>query len=272
MDIADALYDQLRCQKDIIAPVYFTPTEDDITRSVSRRLRERFSSQSQVTVNKGIAASIIYLNFPVTSNSIRKLSLELASADDQESTHRIAEVAVTHSPRKANSPPPKTTRTITDSTRDIRSTGYLSAIHYQDTRSRDGICKHQKKDCVQLDFDLSTSAYLVMFSTTAGAPLPLDCEIPARRKPGNHQFRLRVPRSEIPSRPTVGFYALAFKDRASARAVHRELIRGSAKCSSNPTPVDEWASSFSRKLNQFREQTEWRALHLSRDANGVMTL
>jgi hypothetical protein len=271
-EIADALFDQLRCQRNIIAPVYFNPTEDGITRRVSRRLRERFSSQSQVTGNKRAAASIVYLKFPETSNSIRELSLELATADDQLSTHRIAEVAVTHIPTVADSPVTESTRTPTISTQDYRQGRYLSALHYQDSRTRKGICKYQKRGCVLVDYDLSRSAYVVMFSTSAGEPLPLGCESPTLRQPGKHQFRLKVPISEIPNRPSVGFYALAFKDRSSARAVHRELIRGSATCSNRPTPVDEWASSFSRILSQYREQTEWRALHLSRDTNGVMTL
>lgn len=172
----------------------------------------------------------------------------------------------------ADNTPIESTRTRTESTSDYQRHRYLSAIRYANSRTRKGICKHQTRGCVQVDFELSTSAYVVMFSTTGGAPLPLGCEIPKRRQPGKHQFRLKVPMGEIPNRPTVGFYALAFKDRSAARAVHRELIRGAASCSNDPTPVDEWAASFSRILNQYRDQTEWQALHLNRDANGVMTL
>lgn len=269
-EIADALYAQLRCQRNIMAPVYITPTEDDITRSVSRRLRERFLSQSQLTGNKQVAASIIYLNFPETSNSIRELSLELATADDPDSTHRIAEVAVTHVPFVTYNPATEPTRT--EPTPDYQRRRTLSAIHFSNSRTRKGICKHQPRGCVQVDFELSRPAWVVMFSTAGGVPHSLGCEISESRRPGKHQFRLKVPIAKNPNRPTVGFYALAFEDRSSARAVQRELIRGSANCSKDPTPVDEWAASFSRILNQYRDQTEWQALHLSRDANGVTTL
>jgi hypothetical protein len=271
-EIADALYDQLRCQANFAAPVYFAPVEDATSSSVSRRLRERFSTQSQVTVNKQAAASIIYLKYPQTPGSIRELSLELATADDPLNTHRIAEVAVTHTPMTFDNTTHDPGNAELEPAIAQGQRRYLSAIHYQESRSRKGACKHQARGCVQVDFDLSKPAYVVMFSTPGGTPHPPGCEAPGLRQPGKHQFRIKVPMGEVPNRPTNGFYALAFRDRSIARAVHGELMRGSANCNNNPVQVDEWASSFSRILKHYRDQTEWSALHFSRDANGVMTL
>jgi hypothetical protein len=275
-EIADALYHQLRCQGGIATPVFFAPSENMLTRSVSRLLRERLSSRSQVTVDKNVASSIIHVNYRDTFLGQGEINLELASSATPLITQRIAEVAVVQDPAglaKTKVNPTRNHLPRSSSTADMSSPGrFLSEIYYQRDQSREGICSTNSEGCALLSFEVLEPAYLVMFSTTEGMPKPLKCDKPAKRYTGKKQFRVVVPIGARDARPTLGIYALAFKNRLAAQAVHQELVRGSSKCTSNPQLVTDWAKTFTQALHNGGAGSEWSALHLMRDANGIQSL
>lgn len=271
-EIAEALYDQLQCIDEIIPPVYFEPVSDDSGQAVLRELRNKISNTMSTTIDKDTATSIISLRLPEIlpgNNGIQRRRrpttpyiLVLATADDPAQVHRIAEVNVTSQYGSWQT-------TTGQNQDDPSSLDLLSEIHIVDRRPRNRLCKSRTRECVEVSFNLNQPAYTVLFYSTGGKSAPLDCKAPTQRKTGRQDYSIKVPLGHFPTRPSVGFYVLAFKDRRAARQVHKAISQGAAKCGGSG---GGWLASSSRLLDQFRHRFNWQAIHLTRQDKRITVI
>lgn len=275
-EIAEALYSQLQCNETIISPVFFEPVVDDSGQAVLRHLREKFSSSVLTTIDKNTAASIISLRLPAfysEGDDLRRQSpvtgsyiLGLANIDDPLRVHRIAEVRVSH--RGSAGTKISTHQAVYPNTQYPAAPGILSEIHIAEGHSRDNVCEPRKKDCVDVSFDVNQPAYTVLFYSVNGQAAPLSCKPPGRKQTGKQYYGLNVPAGLDPNRPTVGFYALAFKDRAAARQVHSVISNNNSICGGRKQSTSTWMASLTRLLDRYgdkyRDRTDWQAIHLTR--------
>jgi hypothetical protein len=121
---------------------------------------------------------------------------------------------------------------------------------------------------VDVSFDLNQPAYTVLFYSVNGQAAPLSCKPPSQKQVGKQHYGLNVPAGLDPNRPTVGFYALAFKDRSAARQVHSAISNNNSICGGRKQSTSRWMASLTRLLDRYgdkyRDRTDWQAIHLTR--------
>ncbi len=275
-EIAEALYSQLQCNEAIISPVFFEPAGGDSGQAVLRHLRKKFSSSVLTTIDKNAAASIISLRLPEFYSEAFKsqhqkpvtgsYTLGLANIDDPLQVHRIAEVQV--SLRHSAGTNISAHQAIYPNTQYRAASGILSEIHIAQGHSRDNVCEPRKKDCVDVSFDLNQPAYTVLFYSVNGQVAPLSCKPPGQKQVGKQHYGLKVSAGLDPNRPTVGFYALAFKDRSAARRIHTAISKSTSNCGGRKQSTSSWMVSLTRLLdtysNKYPGRTDWQAIHLTR--------
>ena len=160
------------------------------------------------------------------------------------------------------------------STQYPAASGILSEIHIAEGHTRDDVCEPRKKDCVDVSFDLNQPAYTVLFYSVNGQAAPLSCKPPGQKQAGKQHYGLNVPAGLDPNRPTVGFYALAFKKRSAARRIHAAIRKNTSNCGGRQQPTSTWVVSLSRLLDSYsgRHETDWQAIHLTRYHNQITEL
>ena len=287
-EIAEALYSQLQCNEAIISPVYFEPAGADSGQAILRHLREKFSSSVLTTIDKNAAASIVSLRLPefysedyesqpqdpVTGSYI----LGLANIDNPLQVHRIAEVSVSNrgSNRDGTATKIPSNRVIYPNTEYAAASGILSEIHIADRHSRDNVCEPHRKDCVDVSFEISLPAYTVLFYSVNGQTAPLSCKPPGQKQAGEQHYGINVPAGLDPNRPTVGFYALAFKERSAARRLHAAISKNTSNCSGRKQATSTWMATLTRLIepygNKYPDRTDWQAIHLTRYQNQITEL
>ena len=252
-EIAQALYTQMQCNNAIATPIFFEPAESDADGNLLRRLIEKISNQRLVTMDKEAAASVISLRY-----AQGEFSLDLAASGFPDRSQRIAQVRVTGT---------TTATTSAFEPGELHKTRahILSAIQVAGHHAKNNVCDRRKEHCIDISFELYQSAYTVIFYTANGQVAPLSCELPTRQRPGRLHYGINVPAADSSLRPSVGFYALAFKERSAASALHRALKKNAPKCGGRRLPQENWVASFAHLLHPPPDRSDWRAIHLTRD-------
>lgn len=283
-EIAESLYAQLQCNEEIVPPVFFEPASDNSSQAVLRSLREKVSKTLLTTIDKNIAVSIISLQspdqYPEDNGSqhpgtiLGTYILGLATINDPSQVHRIGEVMVSGA-RNSGTTNSGLKLTYADNA-DSPSSDILSEIQIVSHYSRHNACKSGNEECVDISFDLKRPAYTVLFYSVGGQVAPLDCQPPKHRQAGKQFYGLNVPAGHHPGRPSVGFYALAFKDRSAARQVHTAISQNAPKCGGQQDRDGTWVVSLGQLLDlnneKFRGRTDWQAIHLTRTNTRVTEL
>ena len=251
-EIAQALYAQMQCNGAVAAPIFIEEAENDLDRKVLRKLIRKISSRGLITLDKEAAASIIKLR-----HTHGEFSLELVSNDHPEQSLQIAEVEVTETATT-------TTHALKHDPLYMTPPDILSEIRLTDHHSKDRVCRRNKENCVDISFEIYQSAYLVLFYTLNGQVAPVSCELPARQRPGRLYYGLNIPAGDSSTRPTLGFYALAFKGRSTAHALHKALKKSSPRCHGRHLSRENWVAAFRHLLDEQPDAPDWRAIHLTR--------
>lgn len=243
--IADALYEQLQCHRQIPAPILLAPSPDPIGRKIMGRLRERLSTGTLLTVDPDDAESTLMLRMPAPD--ARELSLELSPRDGDTSV-RIAEVTVS--------------RAVERFAAATQARSLVSEIFVRD-HPRDEKCEPGRASCIDVEFELFEPAWTVMFYTVGDEVAPVSCAMPDRLV-GIRQYGLNVPPQASAERPALGFYVLAFEDRASARSVQRSLVATSSRCEGRggARANEKWIATLADGLNG---GADWQAIFFERD-------
>jgi hypothetical protein len=258
-EMATALHRQLKCNEFIATPIFFEPPEDDISQGILRELREKITNRNLITLDRSIAASII--TFSSTAGSGGSLILELRDIGTPDQAFRIAEVYV------ASQHPQKSQDPISQQAQKV-----ISAIQIEEGRAARDVCRSQSIRCIPVRFNLTQSAYTVLFYTVNGTMSMQTCETPRRQKTGMYTFGLNVPPDQSGSVPELGFYALAVTDRRAALSIHQLLKKNASRCSRITSPNDQWLSSLENLLNQYRSKVSWQTIHLAREDNQIFRI
>ncbi|MFP6808116.1 MAG: hypothetical protein VB957_13200 [Pseudomonadales bacterium] len=261
-EISDSLYLQLQCGVEILSPVYFKPGIDGTNSEVLRLLQSRLANNMSTTLNLREAVSVIGIqgkSRQSTGNDFYTLAVTLSTAEDPEQVHRIAEVKITGNTLQLarNNPAIPATSNL------------LSDIGIVTKNKRDAHCGRRDKHCVDISFKLNEAAYTVLFYSIGGYLEPLNCETPRRQRAGTQRYGLKIPNSNSPLAPSVGFYVLAFRDKAIAGRVNRVLASGAKSC--NPHGKRQ-LTSFTDLLQQNIHRLDWKAIHLSRYNKRIIEL
>ena len=257
-EIAQALHSQMQCNNRIATPIFFEPAVDDPGRKVLRKLIEKISNQALTTLDKEAAVSIIRLE-----HTPREFSLGLTRRDLPAAVHRVAAVSLIATPAMKG---------YTSGASHKVAPSLLSDIQLDERLSRGSVCDVRKDNCADISFEFYQSAYPVIFYTANGQVAPLSCEAPIRQKAGRLHYGLNVPDGNSPTRPSVGFYALAFSDKSDAKAVHQAILEMAPKCGGRQQGNENWAASLQGLMSGQNSRFQWRAIHLTRDHSHINQL
>lgn len=152
-----------------------------------------------------------------------------------------------------------------------------------------GVCDNSQarvNTCAEVEFELRSPAYLLVFSTQSGRVQGVDCRSrPDRDEPGLRRFRLRVPPGTVPPssrevlasvgtsrRADAGLYVLATRSSQAASELHAALRNAPGACGAASASADAWLSSLERIIGQFETELTWRIMHLAHETEGVTEL
>jgi hypothetical protein len=255
-EMATALHRQLKCNDFIATPIFFAPPENEFERGVLRKLREKIANRNLVTLDKSVASSFITLKSPAGASG--SLFLELRDSVTPEQVVRIAEVSI------ANQHPLHSQDPVSHHTPNI-----ISAIQIDEGRSTRNVCRNQKKGCIPVSFNLTRSAFTLLFYTVNGEVLNLSCKTPQRQKMGEYNFGLNVPTEDSNPIPGLGFYALAVTDKRAAQSLYQLLKTNASGCGQRISPNDRWMASLENLLKQYDTSVDWQAIHLTREGSQI---
>jgi hypothetical protein len=257
--MATALHDQLKCKENIVAPIFFQLPEDEPGLTVLRKLQERIANRALITLDKTRAATVITLTSADREGVAGTLFLEATDTSTANYSMRIAEVKLTNSyqPLRSVSQP--------DDSAEL-----ISAINFNENRSREDVCKDGNRKCLPVSFSLTQPAYTLLFYTIQGKVTLLNCKVPKRQNAGKYNYGLNVPALDSQSTPALGFYALAFKDRKTARPFYQLFNKNSSGCRSSDHHHNqagdqniEWLTSLETLIYQYKAKSDWAAIHLA---------
>jgi hypothetical protein len=146
----------------------------------------------------------------------------------------------------------------------------------------EGICDARKarmNSCVEVFFELSEPAYLLVVSTRAHSVVEAPCDSALRRaEPGPRRYRMRVPpgtfaMDSADTGPDAGFYVLASRSRQVAEQLRAALAGAPGQCvPAGGRAPDGWLGELGRVLDRHGNRVAWRALHLAHDSAGIVPL
>jgi hypothetical protein len=264
--VANSLYGQLTCDLRSVptSEVRLVSDEqqlDGIKRHIDTRLRA--STVLRSVANTGPTTWTLRIRSTATLQSQRDVILELEDPSGAHATLRLASVAVTGigpAPTMPVDPGPET---------------WLSNLRHQPVRTQ-GVCANRPDaTCMEVTLDLYQPVYLLVFHTRE-----MRIDVPAcgrnpKRREGERRFRFAVAST---SHHNViadgGFYALATDRSSVARALQRHLAAAPGACrgKSSTAAIDAWLAELDRLLTRHSGAIQWRAIHLQRDADQVVSL
>ncbi len=266
--IAMALLQQTRCQSRLRSPVYFPAPSgiamERVAKQVWQHLREVLATGRNhfvLTPVQESASTWIALDVQAETGSRGIFTLELTDPDDGLNRYSIASISAV----SASSP---TIEPAGTTSAERPASPLLSGITIRTRRDSESRCAPGKRDCVDIGFRLYRSAYLVTFYTHHGEARLTSCDLPVKDRPGMQYRGLNVPSAGPSSGPALGFYVLAFTDRASARTAFQSLRDLTGSCGTTP-PADEWWTLFQAELAQMGRSLNWQAIHLTRENNRI---
>ena len=264
--VANTLYGQLTCDLRSVptSEVRLVSDEqqlDGIKRHIDTRLRA--STVLRTVASTGPATWTLRIRSTATLESQRDVILELEDPSGVHATLRLASVAVTGIGPLQTTP--------VDPGPEI----WLSDLRHQSVRSR-GVCTDRPDaTCLEVTLDLYQPAYLLVFHTRGTRIDVPACGQTPKRREGERRFRFAVTSAAHHNAiADGGFYALATDRSSVARALQRHLAEAPGACRGkrNAGAIDAWLAKLDRLLTQHSSAIQWRAIHLQRDADQVVSL
>jgi len=282
--IAAAFRQRLRCvlPLGLEGPLFLPTSEDAQLARVGLALQSELltSPLASVTADRRDARWVMTLDRDPVAGQMQEVRLNLQ--DEQGgATQRLAAVFVA----AADSHPPRlqASRTVPSEAAPL-----VTALRLRPAEAV-GVCDSDRarvNTCVEVEFDLRESAYLMVFSTQAGHLIGVDCDArPSRSEAGMHRYRMRVPPRRIPPAtpgaltpvdavraPDAGLYVLATKNADTARSIQQALREAPGSCGRETPALDGWLTRLDQVARAHAGTLTWRAIHLAHETEGVVRL
>ena len=273
-DIARLMREHLSCAhpEGLNGPVYLAPGVTTDESRVLASLKSELATTPIVALTNAKDDADWVLNLMAsdagTPGPVQQFALLLADADGN-AAQQVATVYVSGARRSQRSAPP--TETIAGSYSPALP-ALLSGFRVEPAE-RAGICdssQARSRECAEVSFDLMSSAYLFVLSSSARRLKSTSCDARlVEASAGERRYRLRIPPS-LDDRPDAGLYAIAVRDRGAARELSRHIRTG--VCTRPLNRTDRWLTELDELLERHGDAIEWRAIHLNHTPDGVAQL
>ena len=267
--IVAALSKRMTCRlPELDRPLHVRSPDDRALTRIADGVENALALSARADLARDPAAAdwIVLLDLQSTGVETGQVLVQLQAADDPTQTQTLASVYV----RKPGTQVARgVARSRAPTTAPAPQTGVLGPLAYG------GVCTgNERSACIQVEFELYKPAHLLLFHTRDGLLKLAGCSTTTRRRqPGQHLFRLNVPRGgSAEQRPDFGFYALAVEDRNVARQLQSVLRRAPGVCGERDGSMNAWLGQLDTVLARHGDDVHWQAYHLVHTPSGLATL
>ncbi len=262
-EVVAALVSQLQCSPGLETPLFITTQGSLASQNLVVGIREALSTKTAMTLSRESAASVLSLQQDQPAKGYQRHSLYLSASEPGGHAQLLAMVqsyAADHDTgtSMARTPLERTPLAL------------ISDIRLTEKSDRRSVCEPRDKHCVDIQFDLFSRAYPILFYTKAGSAQLVNCQVPRKTTSGTQHYGLRVPKerqgftqtSARQTSPAVGFYAVITRDPDLAAQLNRLLAENSSGC----TKIErdhQWMDRLNRILTTNDSKIDWRAIHLT---------